>query len=82
MNIDIITSNTAQPKINPFVKFIWEEQHWLEFVSTIVLKSTTVYIYIDIKQALGSWLHQVLTGCHVKIKLAEYISDPLFTLLL
>ena len=38
----IIISNTVPLKINPFIKFTWEDQHQLEFVTTIVEKSTTV----------------------------------------
>ena len=38
----IIISNNIQSKINPFIKFIWED-HQLEFVTTIVQKFTTVY---------------------------------------
>ena len=37
----IIISNTFQSKISLFIKFIWEDQHQLEFVTTIVEKSTT-----------------------------------------
>ena len=29
--------------ISPFIKFIWDDQHQLEFVTIIVQKSTTVY---------------------------------------
>ena len=39
----IIISNTFQSKIIPFIKFIWKDQHQLEFVTTILQKSTTVY---------------------------------------
>ena len=41
--IDIIISNTVQLKIRFFLIFIWEEQHQLKFVTTIVWKSTTIY---------------------------------------
>ena len=40
---DKIISNTVQSKISPFIKFIWEDQHQLEFVATIVQKYTSVY---------------------------------------
>ena len=39
----IIISNTFQSKISLFIKFIWEDQHQLEFVTIIVEKSTTTY---------------------------------------
>ena len=39
----IIISNTVQSRIYLFIKFIWEVQHQLEFVITILQKSTTVY---------------------------------------
>ena len=39
----IIISNTFQSKISLFIKIIWEDQHQLEFVTTIVEKSTTTY---------------------------------------
>ena len=39
----IIISNTFQSKISLFIKFIWEDQHQLEFVTTIVEKSITTY---------------------------------------
>ena len=39
----IIISNTFQSKISLFIKFIWEDQHQLEFVTTTVEKSTTTY---------------------------------------
>ena len=39
----IIISNTFQSKISLFIKFIWEDQHQLELVTTIVEKSTTTY---------------------------------------
>ena len=39
----IIISNTFQSKISLFIKFIWEDQHQLEFVTTIVEKCTTTY---------------------------------------
>ena len=32
----IIVSNTTQSKISPFIRFMWEGQHQLEFVATIV----------------------------------------------
>ena len=41
--MDIIISNTVRSKISPFIKFIWEEQHQLEFVTTIVQKCTAIY---------------------------------------
>ena len=50
----IIISNTAQSKISPFIKFIWEDQHKLEFVTTTVQKSNTVYHLLDKKQGLNS----------------------------
>ena len=46
----IIISNTVQLKISPFVKIIWEDQHQLEFVTTIVQKFTTVYRLLDINR--------------------------------
>ena len=49
--MDIIISNTAHSKISPFIKFIWEDQYQLEFVITVVWKSTTIY-----------HLHQYKTG--------------------
>ena len=39
----IIIPNTFRSKIIPFIKFIWKDQHQLEFVTTILQKSTTVY---------------------------------------
>ena len=39
----VIISNIFQSKISPFIKFIWKYQHQLEFVTTIVQKSTAVY---------------------------------------
>ena len=39
----LIISNTVWTKINPFIKFIWEDQHQQEFVNTIVQKYTVVY---------------------------------------
>ena len=40
--ISIIISNTVQSKISPFIKFIWEDQHQTEFVTTILQKSPTI----------------------------------------
>ena len=34
--IFINISNTVQSKFSPFVKFIWKDQHQLEFVATTV----------------------------------------------
>ena len=39
----MIISNTVQSKISPFIKCIWEDQYPLEFVTTILQKSSTVY---------------------------------------
>ena len=36
-------SSTVQPKISPFIKFIGKDQDQLEFVTTTIRKSTTVY---------------------------------------
>ena len=41
--MDIIILNTVQSKIGLFIKFIWEEQHQLEFVTTTVQEPTTVF---------------------------------------
>ena len=41
--MDEIFSNTVQSKISPFINFIREKQHQLEFITTIVRKSTTTY---------------------------------------
>ena len=41
--MDEIFSNTVQSKISPFINFIREKQHQLEFITTIVRKSTTAY---------------------------------------
>ena len=51
----IIISSTVQSKIIPFIRFIWEDRHQLEFVTTIVQKSTTFCYktYIDIKLGLN-----------------------------
>ena len=32
----IIISNNVQSKINPFIRFMWEDQYQLEFVATVV----------------------------------------------
>ena len=32
----IITSNIVQSKVSLFIKFIWKDQHQLEFVTTTV----------------------------------------------
>ena len=40
---NIFISNTALSKISAFIKFIWEDQQQLEFVTTPVQKSTTAY---------------------------------------
>ena len=39
----MIISNTEQSKNIPFIKFLQEDQYQLEFVTTILQKSTTVY---------------------------------------
>ena len=49
----IIISNTLK-KTSPFIKFIWKYQHLLEFITTIVQKSTTVYNLHNIKQGMNS----------------------------
>ena len=51
-------------------KLLQELCQKMEFVTTIVWKYATIYhvIYINIKQALNSWLVQVVTGYHIKIK--------------
>ena len=49
--MDIIISNTFRSKISPFTKFISEDQHQLEFVTTIAQKFTVIYP-----------LHQYKTG--------------------
>ena len=41
--IFVIISNTVQQKFSPLIKFIWEDQHQLEFVTIIAQKSATVY---------------------------------------
>ena len=43
VEVFIIISNTFQSKISLFIKFIWEDQHQLEFVTTIVEKCATTY---------------------------------------
>ena len=74
----MIISNNVQSKISPFIKVIWEDQHQLEFATTIVQKSTTV-----------SYLHWYKTGIQFLIAASIHrlphknlVSDPLFTLLL
>ena len=59
--MDIIISNTAQSKISLFIKFIWGEQHQLEFVTTTVQKSTTVY-HLDRHKPGTEFL--VVPSCH------------------
>ena len=64
MEMDTSTSNTAQSKINPFIKFIWEEQHQLEFVTPLYANPLLFIIYIDMKQALNSWLLKLSQVTH------------------
>ena len=54
MEVDTSTSNTVQSKINHFIKFIWEEQHQLEFVTPLYVNPLLFIIYIDMKQTLNS----------------------------
>ena len=68
----IIVSNTIQSKLCPVIKTIWDDQHQLEFVDTIVQKSTIVYQLLDLKQRLNSLLLQFVTVYFIKIKLAAY----------
>ena len=68
----IIISNTVQPKFSPFIKFIWEGQHQLEFVTNIIQKSTTVY-HLHWYKAGIEFL--IAASCHSlphKNKLAAY----------
>ena len=39
----VTISNTVQSKISPFIKFLLEDKHQLEFVTAAVQKSTSVY---------------------------------------
>ena len=74
----ILNLITGQSQISRFIKFIWLERYQLEFITTAVWKSLLFIIYIDIKQTPNSWLFQVVTGYHIKIKLTTYVSLPLF----
>ena len=50
----MIISNTVQLKTSPFIRFMWEDRHRLEFVAVIVQKFTIAYHLLDIKQGLNS----------------------------
>ena len=50
----MIISNTVQSKISPFVRFMWEDRHQLEYFAVIVQKFTIAYHLLDIKQGLNS----------------------------
>ena len=44
------------------------------------MQSTTVFHLQQIKKALNSWLHEVVTGYRTKFNLAASVSVPLFVL--
>ena len=68
----MIISNTVQSKISPFIRFMWEDRHRLEFVAIIIQKFAIAYHLLDIKQGFNSWLLQVVTDYCRKINLAAY----------
>ena len=80
--VDIIISNTVQSKSSPFIKFIRAEHHQLKFVTTIARKSTSVSHLHRYQTGTEFLMFQVVTGCHIKVKLTARVSLPLFTLLL
>ena len=59
--MDEIFSNTAESKISPFINFIREKQHQLEFITTIVRKSTTAYDLHQYNNTSMESLSQVTT---------------------
>ena len=67
--MDIIIWNTVQSKTSLFIKFIQEEQHQREFVTTNAQEYITVYHFHQYKQTRNSWLLQVVTDYYIKIKL-------------